>query len=397
MIRTLVILLLLKLTRSGSSSPSLASKTGLEVTTKANAMVLVVGDTVNITFNLNLRRGGTGLIGIDKPRLVFSADKPNKLEAVPGDEIIDLPEEDSCPITSHSDTKTFEVLTNFTVSVKVVKAGRCVIKLMAVPNVIDTSAAFMELSIKKSRSIEFFIIAIGWIYFFLWSVSFYPQILENYWRKSVVGLNIDFVILNVLGFLLYSCFNINLLFNQAVQAEYISLHPGGAIPVELNDVMFSCHATLAASITLAQCFTLDRANQTISSPCKASLVIMVGTVVVVVFLATWGTMTWLECLYILSYIKLVITLVKYIPQAVMNYRHKSTKGWSIGNILLDLLGGLFSLMQMVMIAYNSTDWTSLTGDPTKLGLAALSMAFDAFFMLQHYVLYRNKEPYVEID
>jgi cystinosin len=107
-------------------------------------------------------------------------------------------------------------------------------------------------------------------------------------------------------------------------------------------------------------------------------------------------MTWLGCLYVLSYVKLAITLVKYIPQAFMNFRNKSTKGWSIGNILLDLMGGLFSLLQMVLVAYNSADWTSLTGDPTKLGLAAVSMAFDGFFMIQHFLLYRNNQPYVQI-
>jgi hypothetical protein len=37
----------------------------------------------------------------------------------------------------------------------------------------------------------------------------------------------------------------------------------------------------------------------------------------------------------------------------MNYRRKSTVGWSIGNILLDFTGGIFSLLQMFLIAYNT--------------------------------------------
>jgi hypothetical protein len=36
----------------------------------------------------------------------------------------------------------------------------------------------------------------------------------------------------------------------------------------------------------------------------------------------------------------------------MNYRRKSTLGWSIGNVLLDFSGGLLSIVQMFMIAYN---------------------------------------------
>ena len=40
-------------------------------------------------------------------------------------------------------------------------------------------------------------------------------------------------------------------------------------------------------------------------------------------------------------------------QAYMNFRRKSTEGWSIGNVLLDCTGGSFSLLQMFLLAYNS--------------------------------------------
>ena len=37
----------------------------------------------------------------------------------------------------------------------------------------------------------------------------------------------------------------------------------------------------------------------------------------------------------------------------MNYRRKSTVGWSIGNILLDFTGGSLSILQMFLLAYNN--------------------------------------------
>ena len=37
----------------------------------------------------------------------------------------------------------------------------------------------------------------------------------------------------------------------------------------------------------------------------------------------------------------------------MNYKRKSTEGWSIGNILLDCTGGSFSILQMFLLAYNN--------------------------------------------
>lgn len=36
----------------------------------------------------------------------------------------------------------------------------------------------------------------------------------------------------------------------------------------------------------------------------------------------------------------------------MNYRRKSTIGWSIGNILLDFTGGTLSMLQMILNAHN---------------------------------------------
>jgi len=37
----------------------------------------------------------------------------------------------------------------------------------------------------------------------------------------------------------------------------------------------------------------------------------------------------------------------------MNFRRQSTVGWSIGNILLDFTGGILSMLQMFLIAYNT--------------------------------------------
>ena len=37
-----------------------------------------------------------------------------------------------------------------------------------------------------------------------------------------------------------------------IQAEYFARDPEGVLPVQLNDVVFSLHALLAASVTMAQ-------------------------------------------------------------------------------------------------------------------------------------------------
>ncbi len=80
---------------------------------------------------------------------------------------------------------------------------------------------------------------------------------------------------------------------------------------------------------------------------------MALTLAVVLVLSAASVTSWLDFLYACSYAKLAVTLVKYVPQARMNYRRKSTMGWSIGNVLLDFAGGLLSLMQMFILAYNN--------------------------------------------
>ena len=81
--------------------------------------------------------------------------------------------------------------------------------------------------------------------------------------------------------------------------------------------------------------------------------------------------------------------VKYIPQFIMNYRYKSTKGWSIGYVLMNFFGSLFSLMQMILFSINYNDWLSIVSSITTFGLAIVSIGFDLIFLVQHYILYKN--------
>jgi len=82
----------------------------------------------------------------------------------------------------------------------------------------------------------------------------------------------------------------------------------------------------------------------------------------------------------------------------MNYKRKSTEGWSIGNILLDFTGGVLSVLQMFLLASNYNDWTSIFGSPTKFGLGLFSILFDILFIVQHYILYRsNRVPIIRTN
>ncbi|KAL9537051.1 hypothetical protein MBANPS3_012130 [Mucor bainieri] len=121
------------------------------------------------------------------------------------------------------------------------------------------------------------------------------------------------------------------------------------------------------------------------------------------FTVLYSYAMWIDLLYYLSYIKLTISLIKYMPQAWLNFKRKSTIGWSIHNILLmvgedtasnlfllqDCTGGVLSITQLLLDAYLSGDWSGVSGNPVKLGLGLQSIAFDIIFIVQHYILYRD--------
>jgi len=278
---------------------------------------------------------------------------------------------------------------DFNITLTPKQAGHVDVVVKSDNNLTDTSEAFVRVSVTKYNEISLTIIIIGWIYFLAWSISFYPQIFENFRRKSVIGLNFDFLALNIVGFTLYGLYNIGLFWIDSIQVEYLSRHPRGVIPVLANDVFFPIHAVFACGVTIIQCAMYERGNQKVSKGCLGLLVVIAIFVVISLILTLTSVIQWLDFLIYCSYVKLGITLVKYIPQAYMNYRRKSTSGWSIGNILLDFTGGSLSILQMMLIAYNNDDWSSIFGDLTKFGLGFFSVLFDVFFMLQHYVFYRN--------
>lgn len=81
--------------------------------------------------------------------------------------------------------------------------------------------AFVRIKIEKSDTLYHIGNIVGWIYFLAWSISFYPQIYSNYKRKSVVGLNFDFVSLNIVGFLMYGLFNCGLYWIPEIEVSLI--------------------------------------------------------------------------------------------------------------------------------------------------------------------------------
>ncbi|CBX94499.1 hypothetical protein IAQ61_009658 [Plenodomus lingam] len=252
---------------------------------------------------------------------------------------------------------------------------------------------------------------LGWAYFLSWSASFYPQPIENYRRKSTLGLAIDFPTLNVLGFTCYTISTASFLYSPTIKAQYAQRHPEAPeTTVRFNDFLFAAHGAVMCVICYSQFFP-SIWGFTVGKRQRVSRVILtvwwacVLSIIAVVLLVRSRSLkggndafgwAWIDVIYTLGYIKLLTVFLKYIPQAWVNYKRKSTIGWSIYPMLLDFAGGWLSLAQLVIDSALDNDWSGVTGNPVKFGLSNITIVFDIIFMLQHYVLYRYPQE-KEID
>jgi cystinosin len=246
--------------------------------------------------------------------------------------------------------------------------------------------------------------AIGYTYFLAWSVSFYPQIVNNFKRRSTVGLSPDFAVLNVLGFACYAAYNASFYWSSTIQEMYQQRHGQNAeITIQSNDVAFALHALILSSVTVLQIVFYGGGVKALplSKPI-ASVIVVILTICIVYPVLLWMThdakkFNWLDFLYMLSYIKIAISLIKYIPQVGLNIRRRSTVGWSIWNILLDFTGGCLSILQLIWDCADRQDFSGITGNPAKFGLGFVSIFFDLIFMIQHYCIYASRTSNVNAE
>lgn len=201
---------------------------------------------------------------------------------------------------------------------------------------------------------------------------------------STHGLSPDFVWVNPLGFLALTLWNWGAYYSPAVRKQYQDRHNGHLPQVSASDLAFSLHALIISTITLAQVFwygyfrqllrrqdssaqnsdgtlrdeTLPLISDSVGnsaardesgsstwrklvtshSPIRPSPVaqLFLGGLVISSFV--YATFVWtgkaqfLDWLYFVGNIKVVISAVKYIPQVVLNHRMRAVNGFAIGVI-----------------------------------------------------------------
>ena len=175
----------------------------------------------------------------------------------------------------------------------------------------------------------------------------------------------------MVGFACYTSYTVALRFSPGVRRAYALEHHGSMPAVAVNDVVFALHALLLSTVQCTQIWLYPGHRQRVSLPCRVFLgLFVVGLVagVPLVAMSACPPCTWLNFLYALSFVKVGITLTKYIPQVALNVRRRATVGWSIDNVLLDLSGSPYARLRPIQSTQPARRLALLAGssDPDSL-------------------------------
>lgn len=228
----------------------------------------------------------------------------------------------------------------------------------------------------------------GWVYFVAWSATFWPQVLLILKRRTTAGLSTDFMAINITGFASYIIFTFSSYFIPAVSDAYQAA-TGYPPQVELADVLFAAHGTVMCAVLVALLFIFPP-----RIPPKPYVSIGSGFTLLFVILglvlSLAGHISWYKYLSLSGAVKVLASLIKHFPQVFLNRARGSTVGWSYTMVLLDVVGGGFSVAQQVVKAIRMGSAAPFTSNLAKTFLAAESLLFDFWFILQHSVFYPDR-------
>jgi len=248
----------------------------------------------------------------------------------------------------------------------------------------------------------------------------------------------DLILYNTVGYISYSIYCVSRWF---IQEKYGLVHS-----VTIFDVAFPLHAFCATTVIAVQCCCFDKGGQKLSV-----LSIIVSCVIVCLLLfaciaAEGEVIPWFEVggdtaptsptqapqasdkpdltltegdladlgfvagdegseafllpdikRYITAigsfgYVKLLINCFKYLPQVLMNAQRQSTEGMSHWTYVLDLGGGITSILQNVINAMLHNDLEYILANLPKMLISATAVFYDSLILFQHFVLYAADRP-----
>lgn len=153
------------------------------------------------------------------------------------------------------------------------------------------------------------------------------------------------------------------------------------------DLSFNIHALLLCAATMVLVLYYPRSLNRISRP---TVTFMICSFIAVVVVAIFDTSTAVQ---LVGLIMFAVGSVKYIPQVKLNFKKRSTSGFSIGAIVLEIFACLFSFSEIILIKLESKTSSEIYGKVfliMRFILIILYLGYDALFLFQHYILFVQK-------
>ena len=210
-----------------------------------------------------------------------------------------------------------------------------------------------------------------YVYASSWCIRYYPQIILNIHRRSTLGLSIDTLCISIIGFLLYTIYNIYFYFQPDRNKYYLtnrndndnmsqiskrSIHKFNEI-IDFGDLFFSIHAVVAILIIIIQCLWYDGIAQLPQPYTLAIMSMIILFSFIYLFIIYYisndkDPFTLVDWLFSISIITVITETTRLIPQFMINYESHIFIGIDLGAVTLDLIGGLASFSQVVFDSYD---------------------------------------------
>lgn len=231
----------------------------------------------------------------------------------------------------------------------------------------------------------------GWAYAIFWGISFYPTLYLNYTLKTSDSISLDYIVPNILGYFCY-CISMYLqLYNADVRTQYQGYFEGKLPLLSNADLFYSFHG-MALLLVLASQIFCGNTFWKFKNERKSFKIHTLSKMVLMLFLV-FAIFSWklgdpvfalLNFAMNLAYFKIIISLIKYIPQVLHNYRRKSMFGISRLQIIFDITGSFFSFAEF----YLKSDIPiveAIDANRGKVGITCVTSLFATIFLYQMYI------------
>lgn len=234
--------------------------------------------------------------------------------------------------------------------------------------------------------------------YFLYCISFIFQPIQFYQNKTILGYKIDFIIMNLFGYLCFFLFKLKGYLNQEI----------GINESNILDLILIIYLIVIMIITIFIIIHFKNENEFKIYPFVLTIIIILSFGALLLFVLESLLEKYepkehknFNCFIYLGLCKYVMDLIKYIPQIILNKSRRSTFGWNIQYIYFELISIIFFYLSIVSEIYNNT--FHIFNPPenesklifyTEIIIPIIVLIYDIIFIIQNYLYFDSNEDFL---